>query len=177
MTSFQDIISAAREHGLSFLVIGGFAVIFHGYSRDTADLDLLVARKARPEWMDLFSTLGYSVFRDAGNFLQLTPPKAGAWPVDLMVVSESTFEPMMAAGMEVEMYGAMVRIPSLDHLLALKLHVLKHGHVGRFSKDFLDVEGLVRVNALDPRSEKMRQMFLKYGTLDLYEKISRALAG
>jgi hypothetical protein len=30
------------------------------------------------------------------------------------------------------------------------------------------------VNHLDPNSEKVRQLFLKYGTLDLHEKIVRA---
>ena len=65
-------------------------------------------------------------------------------------------------------------IPTLEHLLALKLHARKHTHAGRYLKDFLDVQNLVRINKIDLRSEKVRQMFLKYGTMELYEKISRA---
>ena len=42
MGLFQDINSQARQRNLDFVVIGGLAVIFHGYSRDTADLDLYV---------------------------------------------------------------------------------------------------------------------------------------
>ena len=47
----------------------------------------------------------------------------------------------------------------------------------RKRKDFLDVEGLVRVNKIDLKSKKMKRLFEKYGTLDLHEKISRATAG
>jgi len=38
------------------------------------------------------------------------------------------------------------------------------------------VENLVRIHALDVRSEKWKQLFLKYGTLEIYEKISRFAA-
>ncbi len=41
-------------------------------------------------------------------------------------------------------------------------------------KDRLDVEGLIRINHVDLKSEKMRNIFLRYGNLKLYEQISRA---
>ena len=177
MTLFQEIAAAARERELRFLIIGGFALVFHGCARDTADVDLMIRREDKAAWVDYFVSRGYAVLQDAGSFVQFEPPPGSAWPVDLMLVADATFEPMFAVSIEVEMYDAKVRIPSLEHFLALKLHALKHGHIGRFSKDFLDVEALVRVNQLDLRSERVREIFLKYGTLDLYDKISRAIAG
>ena len=177
MSLFQEIIHGAQRHQLRFLVIGGLAVNLHGYSRDTADLDLLIQRDAREQWLTLFSRLGYTIYQDRGVFIQLAPPQAGAWPVDLMLVNEATFRPMVDNGCEVEMYGARLLIPALEHLLALKLHALKHSHAGRFLKDFLDVENLVRVNQLDLSTDRVRQWFLKYGNAELYEKVSRAGAG
>ncbi|MGA2863480.1 MAG: hypothetical protein ABSF95_03225 [Verrucomicrobiota bacterium] len=172
MGLFQDIAAEAQKGKLDFLVIGGLAVVFHGYSRDTADLDLLIRREERGPWVELLSRLDYAVHQGRTNFVQLSPPKQGAWPVDLMLVGDATFDAILAAGLEVEMYGARLKIPSLEHLLALKLHALKHGHLKRYGKDLLDVEGLVRVNALDLRSEKMRHIFLRYGTIRIYEQIS-----
>ena len=177
MGLFQTIRQEAQKRKLRFLVIGGLAVNFHGYARDTADLDLLIGRDDRERWLRLFFSLAYSVYRDADTFVQLSPPQAGAWPVGLMLVKEATLEPMLTAGIEVEMYGVQLLIPTLEHLLALKLHALKHGHLERHSKDFLDVENLVRINKVDLRSERIRQLFLKYGTLELYEKVSRTCAG
>jgi hypothetical protein len=174
---FSDIKSKAAEQGLDFLVIGGIAVIFHGYARDTADLDILIRRRQRAAWMKIFTDMGYGLERDAEVFIQLNPPRAGAWPVDLMLVEDASFEPMLAAGHDAEMYGSILRIPALNHLIALKLHALKNGHPGRFLKDLLDVENLVRIHSLDLKTDPWRAIFLKYGTPKHYEQISRFSAG
>src|SRR5438132_11516706 len=98
MGLFQKIESEARKRDLRFLVIGGLAVNFHGYSRDTADLDLLIHQDAREHWLSLFSDLGYTLFRDKGVFIRLTRPRQGEWPVDLRIVRELTFWPMLDHG-------------------------------------------------------------------------------
>ena len=177
MGFFQQLKEEAQKRNLKFLVIGGLAVNMYGYSRDTADLDLLVRRDDSDVWSGIFATLGYTVDRDAGTFIQFSPPQAGAWPVDLMVVGDSTFQEMIPHAKLVEIYGEQLLIPALEHLIALKLHALKHSHAGRFLKDYLDVENLVRVNKVDLRANKVRQLFLKYGTVELYEKLSRTSAG
>src|SRR5207249_6294912 len=140
MGLFQEIDHEARKHKLDFLVIGGLAVIFHGYTRDTADLDLLVRRENRSTWLALFLGMKYTLYVERAAFVQLSPPKAGAWPVDLMFVADPTFEPMLAGGIPVEMFGVRVKVPMLEHLFALKLHALKHGHIERYLKDWLDLE-------------------------------------
>lgn len=96
--------------------------------------------------------------------------------MDLMLVREPTFDPLLAASLEVELYGVRLRIPSLEHWIALKLHALKHGHGGRFLKDFLDVENLVRVNHLDLHSTALKELFLKYGDAEFYGKALRTCA-
>jgi predicted nucleotidyltransferase len=173
---FETISTEASKRNLRFLVIGGLAISFYGYSRDTADLDLLIHKGDRETWLNFFSELKYATHHDGGSFLQLSSSEKNAWPVDLMLVRETTFEPMYVASREVDLYGAHSHIPSLEHLLMLKLHALKNGRINRFLKDFLDVEHLIRINKLDIKSENMRQLFSKYGTLDLYEKVSAALA-
>ncbi len=136
MGLFEQLETEARKSGLDFLVIGGHAVNFYGYSRQTFDLDLLVQRDARATWGELLSRLGYFTEREAETFSQFGARGPAEWPVDLMFVREPTFTPMLAASREVEMYGARLRIPSLEHLIALKLHALKHTRLGQFMKDF-----------------------------------------
>ena len=176
MKFFETIDTETRKRQLQFLVIGGLAVNLYGYSRDTADLDLLICAGQRESWLELFSQLGYSIYQDGGNFIQLASEQQTAWPVDLMLVQEKTFAPMFAASREVDLYGTHSRIPSLEHLIALKLHALKNTRFDRFLKDFLDVENLIRTNKLDLKSENIRQLFARYGTMELYDKVSRSLA-
>jgi predicted nucleotidyltransferase len=173
---FATIHEEARRRQLRFLVIAGLAVNYYGFSRDTADLDFFVSHHDRTKWMNLFSGLGYSDYVDGGPFIQYAPPAQNAWPLDLMLVQEKTFVPIFDASQDAEMFGVKSRVPSLEHLIALKLHALKHSRMHRFLKDFLDVENLIRINRLDIKSGKLRGLFEKYGPTDLYEKISRSLA-
>ncbi|HEV2319949.1 MAG TPA: nucleotidyl transferase AbiEii/AbiGii toxin family protein [Verrucomicrobiae bacterium] len=175
MSFFETIFTETNKRNLRFLVIGGLAINFYGYSRETGDMDLLIHRDNRDQWLKLFSSLGYGVYREGQGFLQLSPPEQSAWPVDFMLVRENTFQPMYSASREVNLYGVETRIPSLEHLLMLKLHALKNARLNRFLKDFLDVENLIRINKLDLKSENMKQLFAKYGTQELYEKISTSL--
>lgn len=39
----RKFLSSLNRHAVDYLVIGGYAVIFHGYVRTTADIDIWVA--------------------------------------------------------------------------------------------------------------------------------------
>jgi predicted nucleotidyltransferase len=173
---FATIHQEAGQRNLRFLVIGGLAVNHYGYSRETGDLDFFISQDDRAGWLTLLQDFGYTSHNDGGSFIQYNPPADNAWPVDLMLVQDKTFAPIFAASQEADFFGTKSRVPSLEHLIALKLHAIKNTRMTRFLKDFLDVEYLIRLNRLDIKSNKIRGLFDKYGTPDLYEKVSRSLA-
>jgi hypothetical protein len=41
---FRDFLSALNKQEVKYLLVGGFAVILHGYSRTTGDMDIWVER-------------------------------------------------------------------------------------------------------------------------------------
>ncbi len=172
---FETIATETRKRHLPFLIIGGHAINLYGFARETADVDFLICADNRTAWLELLTKLGYRVFSDGGSFVQLSSDQQSAWPLDLMLVQKKTFQPMLADSREVEFYGTTSRIPSLEHLIALKLHALKNTRVNRFLKDYLDVENLIQINHLDIKSKKIRLLFTKYGTLALYEKMRATL--
>ena len=69
------------------------------------------------------------------------------------------FPALEEEGREVEMLAARMRIPSLDHLIALKLHALKHTRAHRFLKDFQDLEGLLVINNIEPQGEQKQSFY------------------
>ena len=176
MSFLARIHQEASARRLRYLVIGGLAVNFYGYSRDTSDLDFFISQNERAEWMNLLTQFGYKDFNDGGNFIQYQTPDKNAWPVDLMLVQEKTFTAILEACVEADIFDVKTKVPSLEHLIALKLHALKNTRMQRFLKDYLDVEYLIRINRLDVTSKAIRELFEKYGTPDLYEKVSRSLA-
>jgi hypothetical protein len=44
---FKDLLSAFHAHGVKYLIVGGYAVIFHAQPRTTKDIDLLIQADPR----------------------------------------------------------------------------------------------------------------------------------
>jgi len=175
MSLLHEVHERGRTRGLRFLLIGGFAVNAHGHSRVTGDLDLAVPRTDGAAWRELVQSMGYRLTESNDRFLQFEPEAPGRLPIDLMLANEPTFAGLWDAAGEVKYDDRVFRVVSIDHLLAMKLHVLKQGKLHRFLKDFQDVIALARVNKLDLRSEKFRSLFGKYGNMHLYEKVLRLI--
>ena len=175
MTTAEIIAVCARNSELPFLVIGGLAVIAYGHPRDTIDLDYLVRRSDREAWRRALASQGYEIAHEHENFAQFTS-KRGWVDLDLMFVNGPTFETMVAASELKSLGSSDARFPSLEHLIALKLHVINQGIPHRMLGDMDDVINLLVANHVDVRQERWRQLFAKYANLELYEKVARAIA-
>lgn len=175
MTTSEIISACGHETQLPFLVIGGIAIVAHGYQRDTIDLDYLVRQSDRAAWRDALKKLGYQIAHEHDRFDQFASTH-GWIDLDVMYVTEQTFDTMFAASELKNLGSADARFPSLEHLIALKLHVLKQNIPHRMLGDMDDVINLVLANHVNLRQDKWRELFVKYGSLDLYEKIIRAIS-
>ena len=172
MRQLSQIRAATAEAKIQFLVIGGWAVCAHGYARLTKDLDLLGRKEDREKWNAVLGEIGYiSVFQ---------PPSFGHWNpaqlpgytvLDVMFVNDATFQKMFQAAREVSVEGTESKIPSLEHLIALKVHALHHGGERRLLKDYDDLNNLITVNKVDTKSEWFRDVCMKFGTTDIYERL------
>ena len=90
-----------------------------------------------------------------------------------MFTDEATFLKIVSSSKTAIIDESAVRIPSLDHLLALKVHALKHTNVRRFLKGFDDVCSLIKANKIDVHGAEFRELVDKFGNRELYEKIVR----
>ena len=149
-------------------------MIVHGYARTTFDLDLIICRNEQNQWRDLAQEIGYSFHHEGPTFLQFNPPNPRFLPLDLMLVNEQTFAKLMADAVSGPATTEGVNVVSLPHLLALKCHAVSHGHQGRIVKDADDIIHLVQASRLDINDPEVRKLFLKHGTVELYEKVRRA---
>jgi hypothetical protein len=175
MTIAEIIAQCGKETKMPFLIIGGVAIVAHGYQRDTLDLDYLTRQSDRAAWRDALKALGYGIAHEHEHFDQFASTR-GWMDLDLMYVNERTFDTMFSASEVKEMGSVSGRFPSLEHLIALKLHVLKQNIPHRMLGDMDDVINLLLVNRVDLRQDKWQQLFMKYGSLELYEKVLRATA-
>lgn len=63
---FQDFIESLNKAGVEYILVGGYAVILHGYIRSTADMDIWV-NKTPENYLKLvhaFTTFGSPIFSE-----------------------------------------------------------------------------------------------------------------
>lgn len=169
MEILKNVHLAAASRGLQFVVIGGHAVGARGFSRATGDIDLMIRNCDREEWKTLLTGFGYQIFNDQAAFIQFEAPKVGLWPIDLMCSSDKTFASILAASTPARFGDVELPVPTIQHLIAMKLHALKSREPDRMGKDRIDVTELLRIANLTVDSEEFRQLCMKYGSMEIYE--------
>ena len=141
---FQELIQILNEEDVQYILVGGYAVILHGYHRTTGDLDIWLRR----------TESNYSKFIKASNRFGLptssfTKDKFlydtnidvfsfGRPPVGLDIMLELKgldFETCYQKSLLHEIDGLTVRLINYDHLIEAKKSA------GR-PKDLLDIQYL-----------------------------------
>lgn len=172
----RELAKKANEDGISFLVIGGYAVLAHGYTRTTDDLDLITCHEQREAWSKLLAGFGMIIKNEAAAFLQFDPANKTGMKVDLMFVSREVFAQLEQAAVEAEIEETHVKVVALVHLIALKCHALQHSKSLRRLKDMDDLIHLILINRLDLNEPQLRATIMKHAGLETYENLRYACA-
>ena len=78
---------------------------------------------------------------------------------------------IIEAGKAINIAGENFIVPSLNHLVALKLHAIKYNPKIREYRDLADIMELIRINKVEVKDREFKNLCLKYGTEELYNKI------
>ena len=141
---FKDFIQSLNTFEVDYILIGGYAVILHGYNRTTGDLDIWV-NPTEANYIKLikaFSFFGFPTSAiDSKRFLNQEtynvftfgrPPMA----IDIVTSIQGVeFKDAIQNASEVQVQGIVVRLLSLSDLILTKKAA------GRF-KDLDDLENL-----------------------------------
>jgi hypothetical protein len=172
MSVIASLSRESAKENLPFLLIGGYAVLAHGFVRTTGDIDFLVRKSQAAEWQKLLERLQFTVKFSGPTFLQFDPPPERKLPVDLMFVSDDNFNQMFSAAKEIDTDGGLTKVVSLPHLFALKCHAFK-SRPHRAMKDVEDLVQLMKINRLDLNEPSLRTILLKHGGQEFYELLKR----
>ena len=176
-TVFDLIATEFKKAGIDHVLIGGFAVNAHRYSRFTEDVDFMIAQEDAPQAAQVLKNSDFKLFHEHKNFMRWQASRE--YPkilVDLVFTDRFTLTKVIREGIEATVEGCLTRVPSLEHLLAMKLHAMKQQPERREHKDWLDIMELIKVNKVDVKADRFRELCLKVGTPELYERILRNAA-
>ena len=139
---FKEFIQSLNDNGVRYLVIGGYAVAFHGHPRYTRDIDIWIGMdvenaanivKALEQFG--FASLGLqaSDFTEPDQIVQLGyPPNR----IDLITTASGVdFDTCYAARVQTEIDNVQVNFIDLENLKRNKKTVGRH-------QDLADIENL-----------------------------------
>jgi hypothetical protein len=153
---FTGLFSVLSAAGVRFVVVGGLAMLLHGFDRLTADVDLVIdlASDAARSAVEALTKAGYrplapvdpAAFADAARREQWRRETGmqvfSLWDttnarptVDLLLQSPVPFEELWRDSSLVTLSGLSVRIASAAHLIRMK-------QASGRPQDLLDVERL-----------------------------------
>ncbi len=160
-----------KKTGISCALIGGFAVNYYGFSRQTADLDFLITEEDFRKISGLLEEAGYKKESSREVFVKLKGNKLYLMDIDFMFVDKDTLDKIIDEGKAIVIAKNKFIIPSLNNLMALKLHSLKYNFKLRQARDLPDIVSLIKINKLDAKSKGFRALCLKYANEEIYRKI------
>lgn len=165
---FEEEFSKA---GIPYVLVGGFAVNFHGLSRQTVDIDFMIASDHYQKALGIvMENTDYREFHRQELFARLKDAKGYGMDVDFLFVDSKTLSNILQEGKKVKIAGREMVVPSLRHLIALKLHSIKN-NPEREGKDLFDIHQLIQLNKLDVTTSDFKKWCLTFGTELLYTKI------
>ena len=144
----QEICQAFNIHSVRYLLIGGFAVNYHGYPRSTGDLDLWIDDKDdnKKKLIDALETLNYDISEFKSVDLKGAPPidiPLQNFKIELIpfLSTSLSFDDAFNAAIEGNMNGIPIKVIHLNHLIQSKSNSNR-------LRDTLDVEELKKRNNL-----------------------------
>ena len=147
--NFADFLKSLNAHGVEYLVVGGYAVGYHGFVRATGDLDVFVGLAAQNavKLVAAFKEFGFdvpaltpAVFMEPGRIVRIGVP-----PLRLEVMNEISgvnFEDCFAKRVVETIDGLHVGFIDRESLLVNKRAA------GR-PKDLADIAALTRSHRSD----------------------------
>lgn len=168
--AFHLVARASKKSAVPCILIGGFAVNFYKVTRGTRDVDFLMTKDDFKKIEKTLIEAGYAEDFATNVAVRMSNAR-DAMDIDFMIVDEATRDKILQEGQKTTIAGTDLVIPSLNHLIALKLHAIRYGSKTRMWKDLPDIIDLIKINKIDFESTGFKDICLKFGTEEIYKNI------
>ena len=168
--AFRLVAKASKEFAVPCVLIGGFAINFYKVTRNTLDVDFLITKEDFIKIRNALLIAGYAEEFATDAAVRFSN-KIDALDIDFMIVDNRTREKIIKDGKIAEVVGEKLIIPSINHLIALKLHAIRNNQKNRIWKDLPDIIRLIEVNNIDCKTAGFKDLCLKYGNSEIYQTI------
>lgn len=173
MTGLEAIFGLASRqlpaHGVDCILIGGFAVNFHGYTRNTLDVDFMIVADQVDTVRRTMVQAGFTNVAVQDNVAFFSAP-GSSLRIDFLSVTRDTMRKLLANASLAKVQGFEVKVPALRDLIAMKIFALSQDVPRRMGKDLPDIAYLSVLHNLDLETD-IRPLCNKFGTPGVYDLI------
>ena len=164
------VAHAFPQAELKAYLIGGMAVNFHGYARNTLDVDFMVKQSDQAGVRRVMEEYGYINRTVFDNVIFYQHPSGGL-RVDFLSVDSTTFTKLGEGAELRDVGGYALWVPSVLDIVAMKVFALSGEAPGRRAKDLPDIAYLCRIHDLDMLTQ-IKPLCKKYGVPALVREIA-----
>jgi hypothetical protein len=170
------VVDALERLGIEYLLVGGIAVMYHGYSRTTEDVDFVIALESQQRLSELVSLLGpgYSLSPQATFEVYTsktyrtievlgTPIK-----IDVFFVTDDFDREQFARKKKLPLFNRKVFLPTAEDVIVIKLRWQRR-------KDLVDVMYVMGLNDEDLDWNYLEKWCAEHGTRDMLLKLRSEL--
>jgi hypothetical protein len=162
------------KSGIPVLLIGAYALQAYGVIRQTLDVDILISEADASAVDAGLRCAGYSEVVRSEIFARYRHSSVEMADVDVLYVDSETAKRIAREASEYPLAETTCLVPTLSHLLALKLHAIRN-NPRRESRDFADILELIRANPRDISKDELHGLCVRYGPEGIWEKLEGVL--
>jgi hypothetical protein len=161
--------TALPAAGVRCLLVGGFAVNYYGYTRNTLDVDFMIVSDHVDNVRRVMREAGFTNVSVSDTVVFFSKPN-DPWRVDFLRVDAETMQALQAKAVSITLHGHPFNVPALLDLIAMKIFSISQSPARRIDKDLPDIAYLAVLNNLDPERD-LQQLCRRFGSEDIYRQI------
>ena len=169
-TAVSNVAARFEKEKIPIILIGGVAINMYGHSRGTEDIDFLISDDSVEKIKKVLDDMGMKLWVKNDLFRRYTKKDWNIKAIDFLNVEQATFEQIQKQSKKIKIKGHELLIPSIFHLIALKLHAIKNNKQRELG-DLPDILEIMKINRVNPATDEFKNLCLKFGTVEIYTKI------
>lgn len=170
----EIIVEGLERRGMDVLLVGGMALPAYGVVRQTLDIDCLIDEENAPVLGKILIDAGYTEQARSDNFVRYTGPDDTHFDVDVLLVDSETMDELVAESRAFDLGPVTMRVPSLRHLVMLKLHAIKN-EPKRELRDLSDIVEMLRFQPDALSADELAAICARYGPPGIHGRLKDTL--
>ena len=170
-TPFQVL----ADSGVPLLIIGSHAVNAHGCPCEHPELECAVAAASEARFAEYLGLGGWNMVYRTQFFAKYRLLSTGTPVIKAMFLDDITFERLLAGSFDFVFDAATLRVPALQHVVAMKLQELKN-EPHREIEELPQILALLRANPGRWKPEELTETCDRFGPPEIGLRLTQRLA-